>query len=81
MQVIEHLNHLHLVVSHTSLIRKLDELGEDFDRLVHKWKDGESGQSILINHEVFPSFAIICHACVLCVYRPSAIPDHNGQCG
>lgn len=41
-QAIERLNHLHLTVSHTSILRKLDELGEDFDRLVHKWKDGKN---------------------------------------
>ena len=41
-QAIKHLNHLILTLSHTLLARKHDELGEDFDCLVHNWTDGES---------------------------------------
>jgi hypothetical protein len=40
LQTMERLNQVHLSVSHTSLLRKLSELGEDFDRVVHMWKNG-----------------------------------------
>jgi hypothetical protein len=49
-ETMERLNQVHLSVSHTSLLRKLSELGEDFDRVVHMWKNDNISFQIIMDN-------------------------------